>query len=85
MSMDADKKRSIEVRLIRIIASTIHHDPNEIKPAATIESLGLDSITVMELVYSLEHELGLSVPRTIFYECKSIADLVVWFDGQRKI
>lgn len=85
MLMSQDKNLSTETRLIGVIADILRHDASIIKPAAKIESLGLDSITMVELVHRFEREFEIAVPLTVFYECKSVADVVEWIDKQERI
>ncbi|WP_030559870.1 acyl carrier protein [Streptomyces aureocirculatus] len=38
--------------------------PDELSPATTFESLGLDSLSLMELVLAAEEEFGIVLPET---------------------
>ena len=42
-------------------ARQLELDPSEIKPASTFESLGIDSLDVVEMIMDLESELGVEL------------------------
>ena len=47
--------------IAELIAEHIDCDPSEIKMETTFESLGIDSLDVMELLMNLEEELGTEI------------------------
>ena len=52
-------------------------DPAHLDPEAALSSFGVDSITKVELVRSLERAFGVSVPEAAFHDAQSIHDLAV--------
>ena len=48
--------------LVTLLSDKYDVDPELINPEATWEVLGLDSITVVELLFDLEDEFGIEVP-----------------------
>ena len=53
-------------------------DPEAISPEATLTELGLDSLTVVELLFDVEDEFGIEVPeeRATFQTLAEAAALV---------
>ena len=45
-------------KLVAYAAKQLELDPSEITPDSTFESLGIDSLDVVEMVMDLESELG---------------------------
>lgn len=56
--MDAD----VGARVIAIIAEQALVDPSEITEETTLESLGLDSLAMVEVVFGIEEEFDISIP-----------------------
>ena len=51
---------SVEQRVQRIIAEQFGIDPAEVKPSASLEELGADSLDAKELAMALEEEFNLN-------------------------
>ena len=45
-------------KLVSYASKQLELDPSEITPDSTLESLGIDSLDVVEMVMDLESELG---------------------------
>jgi acyl carrier protein len=45
-----------------ILIAQFHVDPAVVRPDATLETLGLDSLTLMEFVFSVEDRFNLRIP-----------------------
>ena len=52
----------IESRVIQIIAEQAVLDPSDIAPEATLESLGIDSLGLVESIFSIEEAFDISIP-----------------------
>ena len=48
-------------KLVAFAAEHLELDPSEITPESTFESLGIDSLDVVEMVMDLEGELGVEL------------------------
>lgn len=48
-------------KLVSYAAKQLELDPSEITPDSTFESLGIDSLDVVEMVMDLESELGVEL------------------------
>ena len=48
-------------KLVAYAAKTLEIDASEISPESTFESLGIDSLDVVEMVMDLESELGIEL------------------------
>ncbi len=53
---------SVGDRVIDIIAEQAVLDLSEVKPDATLEALGLDSLGLVEVVFAIEEAFDISVP-----------------------
>jgi acyl carrier protein len=45
-----------------ILTAQFHVDPTVVRPDATLETLGLDSLTLMEFVFAVEDRYNLRIP-----------------------
>ena len=48
-------------KLVAFAAEHLELDPSEITPEATFETLGIDSLDIVEMVMDLESELGVEL------------------------
>ncbi len=48
-------------KLVKFAAEHLEIDPSEITPEATFETLGIDSLDIVEMVMDLESELGVEL------------------------
>lgn len=48
-------------KLVRFAAKQLELDASEIKPESTFESLGIDSLDIVEMIMDLEGELGVEL------------------------
>lgn len=48
-------------KLVSYAAKQLELDPSEITPESTFESLGIDSLDIVEMVMDLESELGVEL------------------------
>ena len=48
--------------VVRVLQDKFHVDPVLLRPETTLESLGLDSLTLMEFVFALEDRFSVRVP-----------------------
>ena len=53
-------KRMYE-KLVSYVVSQLEVDRDVIKPESTFEDLGIDSLDIVEMIYSLESELGVEL------------------------
>lgn len=59
------------------------HDivPERLTPEATLDDLGIDSLGVMELLWNLEDELGITLPTDKVPELHSLGEVAVHIDA----
>ena len=50
-------------RIVSIVTNKYHVPPDRITPDATLESLGLDSLDLIELLFEVEDEFHIRVPQ----------------------
>ncbi len=48
-------------KLVSYAVSQLELDPSEITPESTFESLGIDSLDIVEMIMDLENELGVEL------------------------
>ena len=48
-------------KLVNFAAKQLDLDPSEITPESTFESLGIDSLDIVEMIMDLESELGVEL------------------------
>lgn len=53
---------AIRERVVEIIAEQAVLDESEVRMDATLEELGLDSLAMVEMVFSIEESFDISVP-----------------------
>lgn len=53
---------SINDRVIAIIAEQAVLDPSDVTPESTLEDLGIDSLGLVESIFSIEEEFDISIP-----------------------
>lgn len=58
-------------------------DPADVKADSTLESLGLDSLSVIELLFDLEDEFGIKIPDDANNRVKpnSVGEVVALLDS----
>lgn len=55
-------ENEIREKVIRILADQAVLDPSEVRPASTLEELGIDSLGLVETVFAIEEEFDIQVP-----------------------
>ena len=58
--LDADDQ--IEARVVAILAAQALRDPDGLTPAMTLESLGIDSLGMAEILFAIEESFDIVVP-----------------------
>ena len=66
-------------RLQKIIVKDFELNPEDLKANASLESLGLDSMSTIDLLFSIEDEFNIQVSREPV-ELKMIQDVVDYID-----
>ncbi len=64
--------------LAQVLSEKYDVDPDAISPEATLTELGLDSLTIVELLFDVEDEFGIEIPeeRATFQTLAEAAALV---------
>lgn len=52
----------VQNRVIAVLARQAMRDASAVTPVATLESLGLDSLGLVETIFALEEEFDISIP-----------------------
>ena len=66
-------------RLQKIIVKNFELKPEDLKANASLESLGLDSMSTIDLLFSIEDEFNIQIPREPV-ELKTIQGVVDYID-----
>ncbi|MFB8141680.1 amino acid adenylation domain-containing protein [Streptomyces parvus] len=67
--------------LRRLLASALRLPAAEVPDDEPFLALGLDSLAAVDLVRQLERELGRSLPATLFFEYRTVAELAAHLDS----
>ena len=54
--------RTVKDQVVAIIAEQAVLDPADVKPESTLESLGIDSLGLVESIFAIEEAFDISVP-----------------------
>lgn len=73
---------NIPALIITILAAKLALDPAEISIDSTLESLGADSLTLVDLALDLEKQLPVSIPEGVLDTTQTVADAAVAVEGQ---
>ena len=82
---------STAVKIIEIIAEQAMLEPTDVTPDATIESLGMDSLALVEVVFAIEEHFGISVPfnannpEESDFDISSVQSIIDAVDGLIKV
>lgn len=55
-------ERSVEQRVIEIIAEQAVLEPSDVTQESTLEDLGIDSMGLVESIFAIEEEFDISIP-----------------------
>ena len=61
--------------IIRVIAETMRLDPDGIKPETRLESLGIDSLKAINILFELEEIYDVEVPNEVIAELETVQDI----------
>ena len=53
---------SVQDKVIRIIAEQAMLEPSDVSEDSTLESLGIDSLGLVESIFAIEEEFDISIP-----------------------
>lgn len=53
---------AVQDQVIRIIAEQALLDPSDVTPDSTLESLGIDSLGLVESIFAIEEAFDISIP-----------------------
>jgi acyl carrier protein len=74
----------IETRVARVLVEALSADENDIVPAATLqEDLGAESIDFLDIVFRLEQEFGIEIPRGELFPEGVFRGDPSWVEGDR--
>jgi acyl carrier protein len=62
-------------RIKQLAAKEFSLDPDQLDPAASLDALGIDSLSFIEFMFKVEEEFGVSVSDEELKGIKTLADL----------
>jgi acyl carrier protein len=71
----APDRTEILERLRRVVHNKVDVDPSKMTPDARLADIGIDSFSLIELVFMAEDEFGISIP-VEGLKVKSVADVI---------
>lgn len=72
-------------QIISIIADTLHRSPDEIAPDTDLESIGADSLDIVEILIAVEDCFGLYVPDSRVIEMRTPAELADYVEENKPL
>lgn len=70
-------------KVVEIISEQFGIDKNEVSMDSLIlEDLGADSLDVVELIMSLEDEVGCEIPHEVLETFKTVGDVVSYLESE---
>jgi acyl carrier protein len=72
-------------KLKDILVSEYRVAPDLVTPEATLVTLGLDSLSVIELMFKIEDAFGLTITQDTPTNLVSVADVVAYIDSLRAV
>jgi acyl carrier protein len=73
---------TVENRVIELIAKEKNLDPADISLDSTLESLGVDSLDAINLVFELEEQYGISIPDEGALGIETVRQIVEGVEGE---
>ena len=70
-------------KLVKYAAKQLELDESEITPDSTFESLGIDSLDIVELIMDLEEEFDLQIPDEDLPKVSTVQDIVDYIEANR--
>jgi acyl carrier protein len=61
--------------IIKIIAETMRLDPDTVTPATRLETLGIDSLKAINILFELEEIYDVEVPNEVIAELQTVSDI----------
>ena len=71
-------------KVIEIVAKGLGTDAAELTAETTFESLGADSLDLMDLVMSFEDECGVEIDTEAISELTTVGSVVTYIEGLQK-
>ena len=72
---DAEADRRLEDDVLRITAAALHIAETDLDPTENLDSFGVDSIAITEIMARISRAFGISVAPTTFFEARDLDDL----------
>ncbi len=66
-------------RLLKIISKSYQVDQEQLRPTASLEELGIDSMSMIDLLFNVEDEFGVTIGREQI-ELKTVQDIVNYIE-----
>ena len=76
-------KNDTQNKVVDIIVEKIGIDKEIVKPAATFQDLGADSLDVVEIIMKLEEQFGLEIKDEDAEKMQTVDDVVVYIQEKR--
>ena len=71
-----DNEILLKLRHVMKQTATVKVDWDTVTPTSTIESLGFDSLTILDLVYDIQQEFGIEFEAEGLAAVRTVGDLV---------
>ncbi len=78
---------SVEDKIIAIVAEQAFLEPSDVSPLSTLEELGVDSMALVECIFSIEEEFDIQIPfnandpKASSFDISSVKSIVAAVEG----
>ncbi|MCY3593592.1 MAG: acyl carrier protein [Acidobacteria bacterium] len=76
--MDADGASEVLARLRDVLRDSAveEHDWDAVVPETPIESLGFDSLTILDVLYDVEEEFGIALDPKLVVKTRTVGEII---------
>jgi acyl carrier protein len=80
---DFDRKDTQD-KIVELVVTKLNIEKSKITSDATLQSLGADSLDIVELIMRLEDQFGIEINDEDVEQLKTLSDLVDYVQARRK-
>lgn len=78
----SNESRSVEQRVVGIVAEHIGRDPDAVNRDQAFEELGIDSLDALEVLFQIEEEFDVTIPDELAADIRTVGEVI---DGLEKV
>jgi len=70
-------------QILTIVGEKLSIDPASVKPAATLQELGADSLDMVEIIMKIEEQFSIEINDDEIEKCQNLQDVVEYVNSLR--